>query len=835
MNEEKFPYRFLIFFFIAAILISISGYIYFQQRKTEIEKEYVNQISVIKEIKLSQISTEQRQRIKLIESLVSAGSVNEMLKEIFTAKKTDKVLQEFYLWSEEIKKDFEFYNISLFYKDGSSVYSLVDQHIFTKDFLKEELRELFKTDTSFTSNLYIRNNSNLIQAIASPIFNNKKNLGFVWVEISFFEYFDQLINLTSNSKGTVEFILSKADGSSAFYLRNFIENGQNVIRTIPLQKNDRGKLKSSNNNEGFISDILIKGSKIFASIKNIPGTDWNLIATIDEEQVTESTRSVAFIAVISVLVLILFSAVVTYLVWRKSKINFTKTTKVIKREKDILNERYSSLTKYANDAILTIDSDGKILETNQKASEIYGYTNEEFKNLTFNQFFLLEDSESKKKLYSNSASTGTLLETNHIRKDGTIFPVEISAKYISQEGAEILLAIVRDHTERKKLEDELIAAKEKAEEMNRLKTYFLSNISHELRTPMSGILGFSEILSSEVENESLREMAELINSNAKRLNETLDSLLDLSILESKKLKLDFYPVSLNKVIDTCVKKFSKDAKNKSLKIIYHPPAENLSVRCEPNMLVKLFSNVIDNAVKYSEKGEINIVVKSLNGNCEVNISDNGIGIQPDQIEKIFEPFRQGSEGFTRKFEGTGLGLTITKKFVDILGGTLKIKSEPQTGTTVTIRLPLCEEVQLAELNQEEVQIMEAKNNRESIPTVLLVEDDDASAKYVKIILANKYRLEVVNTSQKAITAVKEKSFDVILMDIGLRGDLDGIATASMIRKFDRYKNIPIVALTAFALESDKERILKNGCSHFLSKPFKKEELLNLLNRFVENN
>ncbi|MBK7378371.1 MAG: PAS domain S-box protein [Ignavibacteriales bacterium] len=833
MNEEKFPYRFLIFFFIAAIVISISGYLYFQQRKAEIEKEYVNQISVIKEIKLSQITTEQRQRIKLIESLISASSANEMFKTIFAAKNMDKVIQEFSLWSEEIKKDFEFYNISLFNKDGSSVYSIVDQHIFSKDFLKEELRELFKTDTSFTSNLYIRNNSNLIQAIASPIFENKKILGFVWVEISFFEYFDQLINLTSNGKGIVEFILAKEDGSSAFYLRNFIENGQNVIRTIPLQKNDRVKLKSSNNNEGFISDILINGSKIFASIKKLPGTDWNLIAKIDEEQVTESTRSVASIAVISVLVLILFSAVITYLVWRRSKISFAKTTKVIKREKDILSERYSSLTKYANDAILTIDSNGKILEANQKASEIYGYTNEEFKNLTFNQFFLVEDLENKKVMDSNFASSGTLLETNHIRKDGSIFPVEISAKYIFQEGADILLAIVRDHTERKKLEDELIAAKENAEEMNRLKTYFLSNISHELRTPMSGILGFSEILSSEVENESLREMAALINSNAKRLNETLDSLLDLSILESKKLKLDFYPVSLNKVIASCVETFSKDAKDKSVQINYHPSNENLFVRCEPKMLVKLFSNVIDNAIKYSEKGEINIIVKSLNGNCEVNISDEGIGIQPDQLEKIFEPFRQGSEGFTRKFEGTGLGLTITKKFVDILGGILKIKSKPQTGTTVTIRLPLCEEVKSARFNQEEVQDMGAKNNSESIPNVLLVEDDEASAKYVKLVLAKHYNLEIVNTPQKAISRVKEKSFAAILMDIGLRGDLDGIETALVIRKIESYKKIPIVALTAFALESDKERILKNGCSHFLSKPFKKEELLNLLNRVVD--
>lgn len=832
MNEEKFPYRFLIFFLIAAILISISGYVYYQERKAVIEKEYVNQISVIKEIKLSQITTEQRQRIKIIESLISAINTSKMFDELFTAKNKEKVLHKFSLWSEELKKDFQFYNISVFNKDGSSVYSNVEQHTFSKDFLKEELRELFKTDTSFISNLYIRNNSNLIQAIASPIFENKKILGFIWVEISFFDYFDQLINLTSNGRGIVEFILAKEDGSSAFYLRNFIEDGQNIIRTIPLQKTDRSKLKSSNNNQGFISDILINGSKIFASIKKLPGTDWNLIAKIDEEQVTESTKSAASIAVISVLVLILLSAAVTYLVWRRSKISFTKTTKVIKREKDILNARYSSLTNYANDAILTVDSNGKILEANQKASEIYGYTNLEFKNLAFNDFFLAEDLENIKKINSNYTSSGVLLETNHRRKDGTIFPVEISAKFIYQEGADILLAIVRDHTERKMLEDELIASKENAEEMNRLKTYFLSNISHELRTPMSGILGFSEILSSEIENESLREMADLINSNAKRLNETLDSLLDLSVLESKKIKLDFYPVALNNTILKCIEKFSKDAQDKSLQINYKSASENLFIRCEQKMLIKLFNNVVDNAIKYSEKGKIDINVKHLNGECEINISDEGIGIQPDQIEQIFEPFRQGSEGFTRKFEGTGLGLTITKKFVDILGGTLKIKSAPQNGTTVIIRLPLCEEMNSTKINQEQDQIVEVRNNGESMPNILLVEDDEASAKYVKLILSKLYNLEIVNTPQKAIETVKEKSFSVILMDIGLRGDLDGIETASVIRKMEKYKKIPIVALTAFALESDKERILKNGCSHFLSKPFKKEELLNLLNRIA---
>lgn len=832
MNEEKFPYRFLIFFFIAAILISTSGYLYFQQRKTEIEKEYFHQISAIKEIKLSQITDEQRRRKKLIESLISAKPINELLEDILSNRKQSKSLKTFSEWAEGIKKDFEFSSISIFNSDGDLIYSSEDRDLFMRDFLKEELRELFKKDSSFFSNLYIRNNSNLIQAIITPLLIKEKTPGYLWVEISFFEYFDQLINLTNNGKGIVEFILAKQDGSSAFYLRTFLENSQNVIRTVPLHKTDRGKINSFSGDDGFISDVIIRGSKIFASVKRIPGTDWVLVAKIDEEQVTDSTRSVALIAVISVLLLIIISAVITFLVWRRSKIHFGKKTNVIKREKDILNERYSSLTQYANDAILLVHADGKILEANQKASEIYGYTIEELKDINFVELFSASELYSKNIIEQKLSPGGTLFETYHKRKNGTTFPAEISAKYISQEGEDILLAIIRDHTERKRLEEELIFAKENAEEMNRLKTYFLSNISHELRTPMSGILGFSEILSSEVENHSLREMASLINANAKRLNETLDSLLDLSIIESKKLNLDFFPVTLNTAVETSVKNYTKASNEKSLKIIFNKSRESLIVRSNPNILGKIFNNLIDNAVKYSSRGEIKISTRALNGNCEIKISDQGIGISAAYIEKIFEPFRQASEGFTRKFEGTGLGLTITKKFVEILGGKINIQSKPDYGTTVIIHLPMVEILESPSLKQNKGESLESEKMDHKNSNILLVEDDEASAKYVKLILSNHFNLEIVNTPQKAISIVKEMFFDVILMDIGLKGDLDGTETASVIRKMEQYKKTPIVALTAFALESDKERILQKGCSHFLSKPFKKEELLNLLHTII---
>jgi len=465
-------------------------------------------------------------------------------------------------------------------------------------------------------------------------------------------------------------------------------NNDFVIQTLPLSKRDKSELESLVNKRGFNRETKIKGTKVIASVNDIPGTDWVLITKINQDKVTESTKNTALVISIISILLIILSASITYAIWKRSYIQFLTRTFNLRKEKDALSERYTSLTKYANDMILSLDKNGKILEANQKAFDIYGYSKDELLNMK-----LLDLSFDRKKddevIFSSiNSSKGILFETNHKRKNGTIIPVEISSKLIRQGDDEILLAIIRDNTERKKLELDLILAKEKAEEMDRLKTIFLSNMSHELNTPMSGIMGFSELLLQELENKNQRDMASYIYKSSKRLNETLTSLLDISKIQSKNLEINFSSVDIVGVMKECRKIYSEAAIAKGIIINFSSSKEKIFIKGDLTILHKILCDLLDNAVKYTKRGEINLNADVENNFAVIKISDTGIGISEEHIGIIFEPFRQVSEGLTRKYEGSGLGLSITKKYVDVLSGTINIKSQLEVGTTITIKFPI---------------------------------------------------------------------------------------------------------------------------------------------------
>ncbi len=254
--------------------------------------------------------------------------------------------------------------------------------------------------------------------------------------------------------------------------------------------------------------------------------------------------------------------------------------------------------------------DGKILEANQKAFDTYGYVKDELLNMELLGFKSTDRKKDVEVIFSSINTTeGILFETNHKRKNGTTIPVEISAKLIKQGDEETLLAIIRDNTERKKLELDLILAKVKAEEMDRLKTTFLSNMSHELNTPMSGIIGFSELLLSEMDNKNHREMAKIIYRSSKRLNETLTSILDLSKIESQKLDLKLSPVDLVTLLQECKYAFSDSATKKGLSFNATFDQPKILINSDANIVHKIMCNIIDNSLKYTEKGEVIVNVR----------------------------------------------------------------------------------------------------------------------------------------------------------------------------------------------------------------------------------
>lgn len=500
-------------------------------------------------------------------------------------------------------------------------------------------------------------------------------------------------------------------------------------------------------------------------------------------------------------------------------------------------KKFRTLFDNAGNAILLLD-DYKFIEFNKSAEEIFGLGRNEllFKSpMELSPEFQPDggSSELKGKEYMSRAYNGESVrfEWLHTKPDGSLFEAEVSLNSVYIGSMKMLLAVMRDITERKKYEDGLKAAVEKAEEMNRIKSNFLANMSHELRTPMTGILGFADILSKTLEDPEQKEMAQVIYKGGRRLTNTLNMILDLSKIEAEKIDVDLKTCSLSGIIYESVKLFEATAKEKKLQLKAEIINEADSL-IDSRLLEQVLANLIKNAIIYTEKGSVTVTLaKITEENCEyseIKITDTGIGIPENSINIIFEPFRQVSEGWTRTFEGTGLGLTISKKFVELMGGAISVRSKVDVGTEFIIRFKSVrtnEGIKEKEINgvTEKEIIFKKRNIR-----TLLVEDDEFTVFTIKRILKDVCIFDLTNNGNEAVKLASENRYDIILMDIGLKG-MDGLEATKKIRQYPGYEKTPIVALTAYAMEGDKERFLMSGCSHYLSKPFTNITLVNLVN------
>jgi CheY-like chemotaxis protein len=274
-------------------------------------------------------------------------------------------------------------------------------------------------------------------------------------------------------------------------------------------------------------------------------------------------------------------------------------------------------------------------------------------------------------------------------------------------------------------------------------------------------------------------------------------------------------------------------------------AEDSVSQLDMNSFTKIIENLIVNAIKYTNTGGITIEIDKniLEGVswCVLKVKDTGIGISKENIELIFEEFRQVSEGLSRKFEGSGLGLTIAKKFVELMGGKITAESEPGIGSTFSIMfksvvpnsITVEPEIQTAMVNISSYPSQKTKS-KPTFYTLLLVEDDKYSKEIAIRYLKDLYKVEFAEKGEVAVRMAADKQYDAVLMDINLGFGLSGLDAANMIRKLKGYEEVPIIAVTAYAMDNDREKFLNNGCTHYISKPYDKESLIGILDEALNN-
>jgi signal transduction histidine kinase/CheY-like chemotaxis protein len=407
---------------------------------------------------------------------------------------------------------------------------------------------------------------------------------------------------------------------------------------------------------------------------------------------------------------------------------------------------------------------------------------------------------------------------------------DIYLNFINKHEATILL---NDCTDRKEKEQQRGTEK-------KIKSDFLANMSHEIRTPLNGILGFTEILSAQESNARKKGMLNMVEDCGNQLLGIIEDIFKYANIESGKLaknEIKFNPIDT--ILDT-VGFFEKSASDKGLKLKTN--INNIKATTLIGDVVKLnqvIVNLISNAIKFTDEGKIDIVAKTYRKNKRVHlnfvITDSGIGIDPTSINNIFDEFKQLDHYLTKRIRGIGIGLTITKKIVDFLEGEIEVISKPNNGSTFVIDIPFTEVKEKNPVNKEINQKVTEMQTNEKIK-ILLAEDNEANQFLIKALTKNTgWELTVVDDGQQAVETYKKETFDLILMDVQMP-NLNGYDATKMIRKMESEKGIhtPIIALTAFAMKSDKDQCIEAGMDNYISKPFKRQQFMDVIDEAIRN-
>jgi signal transduction histidine kinase len=278
-----------------------------------------------------------------------------------------------------------------------------------------------------------------------------------------------------------------------------------------------------------------------------------------------------------------------------------------------------------------------------------------------------------------------------IRKNGEKYPLRLEARMIPYKGKEVRVVEFRDITEQKQVEEELIVARRKAEESDKLKSAFLANMSHEIRTPMNGILGFTSLLEEpDLTGEEQAQYIEIIKRSGYRMLSTVNDIIDISKIDSGQMELVISEVDICLELDSIYQFFKLEAENKglSLKIEKHHMDDHLKVKTDKNKIESIITNLIKNAIKYTDQGVIEITASFENGKLVFKVADSGIGIPQNRLEAIFNRFEQADIKDTRAKEGSGLGLAISKSYAEMMGGHLEVKSKLGKGSTFILSIPV---------------------------------------------------------------------------------------------------------------------------------------------------
>jgi PAS domain S-box-containing protein len=533
-------------------------------------------------------------------------------------------------------------------------------------------------------------------------------------------------------------------------------------------------------------------------------------------------------------------------------LNFDTTSRREADEHLRLNNR--ALEAATNGILITTatDVECRIVYANRGFELLTGYNAAEVlgRNCEFLQGPLTEHND-----VTNIRNALLLRQSCHVtlqnyRKDGTPFWNELRISPLRDERGSVthFVGVMSDATERKHFEESLRLAQLQAESANQAKSAFLANMSHEIRTPLTAVLGCADTLYPRVASDEQREMVQMIRNQGQMLLGILNDVLDLSKIEAGKLEIQSKPCALHTVIEEVRKLFQPLAADRGIELVtLYPKRMPRKITTDSLRVRQILVNLVGNAVKFTERGKVTIQVLALDPNepsmIRIEVRDTGVGIPQEKLHHIFTAFNQEHRHLSQKYGGTGLGLTICLRLIELLHGRIQAESELGQGSLFSFELPITKEEaeQLASsaemIRSDQLQIQQHESSIIQIPLRVLVAEDTRSIQFLirRMLEDIKAHVTIVSNGQEALDLLLKyppgsEPFDLILMDMQMPV-LNGFETTTKLRS-EGY-TLPIVALTAAALQGDRERCLQAGCNEYLPKPLDRQQLFILLATYYD--
>lgn len=515
-------------------------------------------------------------------------------------------------------------------------------------------------------------------------------------------------------------------------------------------------------------------------------------------------------------------------------------------------ERLSKLVESSFDGIYMLQND-RFIWVNQAFADIVEYTREELTDENFNIDKLLtpfsfEVIAKRKEMRSRGETPPHRFDFQQLTKSGKIVDVEISLVTVDYSKTSLVFGIVRDVTDQRLMERSLQDSEERLQQQNeelqlineeltasnthmrelnlalseahrraeagdRLKTAFLNNISHEVRTPLNGICGASEILANpDLELSEKREMIEILNVSTRRLLRTITQYMDISLLESGNMPVILNETSFSSIMNPIIEEFDSQCRKRGLALNYHNRTGDYILYTDKSLVEKAVSHLLENAIKFTPRGSVNVTAEIVDDTASIEIQDTGLGMAKQFHARVFDLFMQEDSSDRRKFDGSGLGLPIVKHIMKLLKGNVSFESEHGKGSTFRISFP----VKQVAKNATTTEIPENPNPEPA--HILIAEDEDSNFLVLKLLIERKLKARIsrAENGEKAVEIVRtSKDIQLVLMDIKMPL-IDGYEATKLIKALR--PELPIIAITAYGLSGDEQRALDAGCDDYIAKP-----------------